>query len=470
MRKWYWYTTTYIRKHGVVVVASLLAALLLFSFTIQALVTTLEKGDRHYIGLIGEYSLSNLPPVVAKQVSAGLTHIEADGSVAPMLAERWTVEQDGKAYRFLLKQDVFWQDGKPLTTEDIRYTLSEVETIITPNDIVFKLPDTYAPFPITVSEPILRMATAPHYYFFKRQMPIGIGKYRITDYKRQGQKLTELTVDSDHERYVYRFYFTEDDAVLAFKRGEVDELPDLAKQHDILQWPTTVTTTQVNPNQYLALFFNIRSSVFTKNVRQALSYAIEKPVGELRAFSSINPNSWAYLEGGKSYNKDMNRAVERLLDEVPGEPLQLKLTTTTLYESQAEQIKNQLEELGAKAHAACQASSAVTDKARCENLKITIAVRINNFPDTSDFQLLLIGQESPPDPDQYSVWHSEQSTNFTGYKNTRIDNLLEKGRKAMDQRERTEIYQEFQQFFLEDAPAVFLQHLESYSVKRKKAD
>jgi peptide/nickel transport system substrate-binding protein len=467
MRKWYWYTTTYIRKHGTVVIASLFAAILLFSFTIQALVTTIEKGDRHYIGVIGEYTLTSLPPIISKQVSAGLTYIEPDGSVAPMLAERWTVEQEGKAYRFLLKQDVFWQDGKPLTTEDIRYQLSEVETIITPNDIVFKLPDTYAPFPITVAEPILRMMEQPHYYFFKRPMPVGIGRYRVTDYKRQGQKLTELTVDSDRERYVYRFFFTEDDAVLAFKRGEVDELPDLAKQHDILEWPTTVTTTQIHQNQYLALFFNIRNPLFSKNVRQALSYAIDKPEGELRAYSSINPNSWAYLEGGKSYNKDTARAIERLLDEVPGEPLELELTTTTLFETQAEQIKKQLEELGSQAFDACQKSSAITDKSRCENLNISIAVRINNFPDTNNFQLLLIGQEAPPDPDQYSVWHSEQSTNFTGYKNTRIDNLLEKGRQAMDQRERTEIYQEFQQFFLEDAPAVFLQHLESYSVKRK---
>jgi peptide/nickel transport system substrate-binding protein len=79
---------------------------------------------------------------------------------------------------------------------------------------------------------------------------------------------------------------------------------------------------------------------------------------------------------------------------------------------------------------------------------------------------LLIGQESPLDPDQYANWHSEQATNFSGYKNTRIDNLLEKGRTAKEQRERIEIYQEFQQFFLEDAPAVFLQHLESYSVQR----
>ena len=78
-----------------------------------------------------------------------------------------------------------------------------------------------------------------------------------------------------------------------------------------------------------------------------------------------------------------------------------------------------------------------------------------------------MGQESPPDPDQYFLWHSEQPTNFTRYKNTRIDSLLEKGRKTLDQQERTTIYQEFQQFLLEDPPAIFLRHLQSFELQRK---
>jgi peptide/nickel transport system substrate-binding protein len=466
MRKWYWYTTAYIRKHGIVVIASLIGALLVFSLSMQTLVTNLEKGQRRYIGIIGEYTLSSLPTEVTEQISAGLTRIEPDGSVVPLLAERWTVEQEGKAYRFLLKQNITWQDGKKLTTDDVLYQLDEIETIATPNDLVFKLPETFSPFPGIVSKPIIRLVPQRYYYFFKRPMPVGIGQSRVIDYKRKGQKLTELTVDSLKNRTIYRFYLTEDDAVIAFKRGEVNELPDLAKKSDIMNWTTIKTTTMVNNNQYLALFFNIRNPVFAKNIRQAFSYAISKPDKSLRAISPISPDSWAYLEGGKSYEFDLDRAVERLLDELPGEPLTLELTTTTLFETQAEKIKTELEILGTQAAERCQNDSKITEKSLCQNARITITIRINNFPDTNSFQLLLIGQESPLDPDQYANWHSEQATNFSGYKNTRIDNLLEKGRTAKEQRERIEIYQEFQQFFLEDAPAVFLQHLESYSVQR----
>ena len=70
---------------------------------------------------------------------------------------------------------------------------------------------------------------------------------------------------------------------------------------------------KINYDQYLAVFFNNSDPLFNKNIRQALSYAVTKPEEPLRAIGPINPNSWAYLEGGKDYEQDYDRAVERLL-------------------------------------------------------------------------------------------------------------------------------------------------------------
>jgi peptide/nickel transport system substrate-binding protein len=99
-------------------------------------------------------------------------------------------------------------------------------------------------------------------------------------------------------------------------------------------------------------------------------------------------------------------------------------------------------------------------------LDLKLNLKISNFPDLTNYQLLLIGQESSIDPDQYFMWHSSQPTNFTHYKNTRIDSLLEKGRQTIDFEERKTIYQEFQQFLLEDPPAIFLRYLDNYSIAR----
>jgi peptide/nickel transport system substrate-binding protein len=467
MRKFYWYLTAYFKKHGFIIITSLVIGIIFFWFLLPPLVDSIAVSKRHYIGIIGESSLTNLPKDITNQLSLGLTVAASDGSIVPALAERWTIEQDGKTYRFVLKKNIIWQDGTPVSPSDIQYSFPDVETIITPNDIVFKLPSPFAPFPTSVSQPLLKQGTLKGPLFLSRPTLIGIGPYKISNYIKKGNRLKELVVDGNGERFIYRFYQTEDDAIIAFKRGEVDILPNLAREHDIYNWPSIDVTKSLNQNQYLALFFNTRDPLFSKSVRQALSYALEKQHNEERAIGPISPLSWAYLPGGKTYDKDWERGSERLLAEPPGQPLTFEITTTALFAQEAEAIKKTWQEFGQEVFENCQKSSAIKDKSVCENVKINPSIRINNFPDTSNFQTLLIGQEVPSDPDQYALWHSNESTNFTGYKNTRIDNLLEKGRQTYDQQERTEIYQEFQQFFLEDPPAIFLRYLWNYEAERK---
>ncbi|MBP7768646.1 hypothetical protein KA082_02305 [Candidatus Woesebacteria bacterium] len=467
MRKFYWYFTAFFKKHGFTVIISLVLASVVFWFLIPPLVNYLAVSERHYIGIVGDYSFANLPESIANQLSIGLTVSAPDGSVLPALAERWKNEQDGALYRFVLKQNIIWQDGTLVSPADIHYNLKDVEVIVTPNDIVFKLPAPFAPFPSTVTAPLFKEGILKGRFFTTRPTLIGIGPYKITDYTKSGNRLKELIVEGNEQRFVYRFFQTEDDAIVAFKRGEVDTVVNLSRNHDIYSWKTINVTRTLNQQQYLALFFNTRTPLFTKNVRQALSYALEKKKGEERAIGPISPLSWGYLPGGKTYDQDWVRGSERMLSEVPGEPLKFEITTTTLFANKAEEIKKTWEEFGQKVFTDCKTSASVSDKSKCENVKIAVTIRINNFPDTSNFQTLLVGQTVPSDPDQYALWHSGQSTNFTGYKNTRIDNLLEKGRQTYNEKERTEIYQEFQQFFLEDPPAIFLEYLWNNTITRK---
>jgi len=420
------------------------------------------------VGIIGSFTLSNLPEMIQHQISSGLTQINEDGSVSPLLAERWAIEQEGTAYRFVLKTGLTWQDGKPVKPEDLTYQLTDIEVVATPQDIVFKLPTAFSPFPTKVSQPVFREGEMKTKFIFKQPTLIGIGPYKITDYKQsEGQKISELTVDGPEDHYVYRFFLTEQDAVTAFKRGEVDILPELAQHQDIMDWQNVQVINQLNYNQYLAVFFNHQDPIFQKNVRQALSYAVHKPTDNTRAIGPLNPLSWTYLAGGKPYDYDLDRAVERLISELPRLPLEFDLTTTTLFEDDAKQIQEDWQKLGQAAMEKCQSTSDITEKDLCPNLQITTRLHITNFPDVSNFQLLLVGQQTSPDPDQYEFWHSGEPGNMTGYKNTRIDNLLEIGRQTYDKQARKEIYQEFQQFLLEDAPAIFIKYLPSYTVERK---
>jgi len=443
--------------------------MVIFSFAVPFIARFVENKQRLYIGLVGFYTLDTLPPEITQLMSSGMTRIEDDGSVIPDISERWTTEDDGKTYRFVLKKNLQWQDGKPLVPEDVDYHFQDVQTISTPNEIVFKLPESFVPFPSVVSKPILRNEETQHLLFFKRRTLVGLASYKMESYQEKGKRLSELIIANNQERRIYRFYLTEEDAVLGYKRGEVDDVPDLTSIPDVQAWSTTQMSTTLNNNRYLAVFFNLENPIFQKNIRQALSYAVTKPTDDTRANGPINPNSWAYLPGGKTYDYDEERGSDRLLAELDqlGAPMEFDLTTTPTFESDGSRIKQEWEALGQSALAKCQANTNIKDKSVCENLKISVNVRITTFPDTSNFQSLLIGQEVPSDPDQYYLWHSSQPTNFSHYRNTRIDSLLEKGRVTADQNERLAIYQEFQQFFLEDAPAVFLRYLPSYEIKRK---
>jgi ABC-type transport system substrate-binding protein len=57
---------------------------------------------------------------VLVQVYDGLTTLDADAQVRPALAESWTVADDGRSIEFLLRDDLTFSDGQPLTAADVR--------------------------------------------------------------------------------------------------------------------------------------------------------------------------------------------------------------------------------------------------------------------------------------------------------------------------------------------------------------
>lgn len=55
---------------------------------------------------------------IVRDLYEGLTGISPAGEVVPAAAERWTVSEDGRQYRFTLRDGLRWSDGSPLTAED----------------------------------------------------------------------------------------------------------------------------------------------------------------------------------------------------------------------------------------------------------------------------------------------------------------------------------------------------------------
>lgn len=55
-----------------------------------------------------------------------LTYFDEEGRIAPLLAESFVREQDGRAYRFRLRDGIRFHDGRPLTMRDVRFSLERV--------------------------------------------------------------------------------------------------------------------------------------------------------------------------------------------------------------------------------------------------------------------------------------------------------------------------------------------------------
>ncbi|MFI5226554.1 MAG: peptide ABC transporter substrate-binding protein [Candidatus Limnocylindrales bacterium] len=60
-------------------------------------------------------------------VFSGLVRLGPDGTVVPDLAASWTVDKKGASYTFQLRPDARWQDGQPVTSADVLYTIHALQ-------------------------------------------------------------------------------------------------------------------------------------------------------------------------------------------------------------------------------------------------------------------------------------------------------------------------------------------------------
>jgi len=77
-----------------------------------------------------------------------------------------------------------------------------------------------------------------------------------------------------------------------------------------------------------------------------------------------------------------------------------------------------------------------------------------------NYEMLLFGEVLTSIPDLFPFWHSSQvkdpGLNLAGYQNKKADILLEETRRTLDEKERKEALEKFQNILIEDAPVIFL--------------
>ena len=130
-------------------------------------------GGTYSEGLIGSFGRLNplldyynpADQAVDRLIYSGLIRFDSQGIPQGDLADSWGISQDGKVYNFSLRPDAVWQDGQPLTTDDVVFTIGLMrdDKSPLPSDIrdfwkqidvkaldektlQFRLPEAFAPF------------------------------------------------------------------------------------------------------------------------------------------------------------------------------------------------------------------------------------------------------------------------------------------------------------------------------------
>ena len=428
----------YQNRINLILGAVLVVMLVFFAYQVEA---TLPKNAVSE-GVIGTYTQDDLPPLITKLMSRSLITLDSKGQTNGDLVKNIAENEDGTVYTLTLNDNLFWADGSPVKSNDILFNFSEAK-ITYPDDktIQAKLPEPFSPFLTLLTKPV-----------FKRSLGIGIGTgpYTVSQIKHEDNFVSQITMRPSSPNYpdlIINFYPNEKIAETALQLGNVDSLLGVSDVSSFIDQPTYAYQNHPNYQQLVAIFYNTKDPILSDdNFRLALSFAAPSIPGEQIATTSIPQNSWVYNPEVKDYLDNPQQAKQYLSKVKNGRDSVITLTATTYLQQVGEKIVAEWNKQGIKSQ-----------------LKIESGVPQN-------FQALLIAQNIPADPDQYSLWHSTQTqTNISQFSNPRIDKDLEDGRKATDSAVRKQRYEDFQKVLLDHSPATFL-YFPKYNVIMLKKD
>lgn len=384
------------------------------------------------IGLIGTFQEHDLPLEVIRLVSEGLTTMDEAGKVKPNLVSGWETNNDATEFKFKLKDDLKWADGEKVVSRDLEFSIPDVEiTYPSEREILFKLKDSYSPFPTLLTKPV-----------FKKGGLLGLGPYKISKVEKSRIFITKiiLTPNNPQLPVIYiRFYPQEKTALTGFSLGEVQVLLGINNIKYFSNNPVVLINQKTDYTRIVTVLFSVKDSLLSnRSLRQALGFISPIIDKEEAADNPYPSKSWGYDKAAKKYlnNPDLaNEALERAKANLPTDKLhaEIILTSTPNLEEVGKQVVDKWKSLGFDA------------KLRVES----------GIP--QNFQALLITQSIPFDPDQYFLWHATQTkTNLSSLDSKRVDKDLEDGRKITGEQGRKVKYYDFQKALLEEAPAIFL--------------
>jgi peptide/nickel transport system substrate-binding protein len=465
-------------------------------------------------------AISDADKDMASLIYSGLLKASPDGNLIPDLAESWNISDDGLTYTFILKPNLTFHDGMPVTADDIEFTIQKaIDPLqksprasnfagvtmqkVSESEIKFILKKPYAPFAENLTLGILPKhiwSSIDNAAFdistHNKVDPIGSGPYMV---KRSGEDIYDPFTLIPFPGYalgepkinsiVVRFYKNQEDAVEAFESGDIDNLggvsPEIAATLRDKSDTDEMISLQTPLPRIFALFFNQNADpiLLRKEVRKALNMSIDRESlirDVLDEYGSpiYSPIPSPTTLSSSATSTASSSAAGIMMADIAGAKKLLEsngwvLGADGIYEQKADAKASNPTQALRLAFTITTSNSpelkqtAEVLKAQWKELGADITVEVYEGSDLTQkiirprkYSALLFGQVVGRDLDLYPFWHSSQRNdpglNISLYANAKADKAIELARSTHDSSKKVLAQAEFVQELQNDIPAVFL--------------
>ncbi len=405
-----------------------------------------------------------------RNIFEGLTRIDRNGAVQPLLARDWEISDDGLVYTFHLQEGVKFHDGSPMTSADVAFSFKRamaedsvnaqkqlfepIEKIETPDDhtvvITLKRPTGHFPFNLGWGDMVI---VSPASADTNKTRPIGTGPFRFAEWV-PGDRIV-LTRNPDYwgepvalERATFKIIPDPAAAVAAMMAGDVDAFANFPAPEAIPQFEADPRFTVVigsTEGETILAINNGRPPFDDLKVRQAIAHAIDRqaiiegamfglgtPIG-----SHFAPHHPAYVDLTGVYPYDPAKAKALLAEagHADGIKATLKLPPPSYARRGGEVIAEQLRQVGID----------------LEIIPVEWAQWLEQVFRGKDYDLTIVSHTEPMDIEIYG-----RDDYYFNYHNPAFREVLDRLAAETDTQKRYALMGEAQKILAADAVNAFL--------------
>ena len=420
--------------------------------------------------------------VVHYNILEGLTKINVDGSVSPLLAESWKMDADGKAYTFKLRKGVKFSDGANFDSSAVKFSFERAKDDKSTNKAKGAVFNNITHISTPDEHTVVLVLTNPDGNFLFRMgentavilhpnsaadaatKPVGTGPYKLDNWA----KGTAVTLskwngfrDADAikvKKVTFRFINDSAAQVAALLAGDIDGMPRFQSPQSLQQFQKDkrfVVEMGSTAGKGIMTINNRKKPFDDVRVRRALSHAVDrkafidgvfeglaKPIG-----SHMAPTDTGYVELSGTYAYDPEKAKALLKEAGVQTPLNVTLTLPPppYARKGGEILAAQLAKVGIVA--------------KIENVEWAQWLS-GTFK--GNFDLTVINHVEPLD---YMAYANPQY--YWGYDSKAFRDLAAKHAATTTAKERTQLFGDMQRMITKDAVNVFLFNAANTAVYRK---